>query len=126
MTTKHVIQSDGPPCIISLISIFDPHPQPSPSPFWPGMAPSPCLSILPLLIISCGLREATAEAAPEAVYLSPEAAPVHSEQLSGGAVYLWQLDYDNEVLAVEVQIAPRDNKHRAGKLNSSQKISCCR
>ena len=91
------------------------------------MAPSPCL---PILLISCGLLEATSEAI-EAVYLSPEAAPVHSERLGGGALYLWQLDYDAATLAVEVQIAPRDNKHHAGTaevcysdtLGNGQKVS---
>ena len=43
-------------------------------------------------------------------------APIHSELLSGGVSFLWQLDYDNAALTAEVQIAPQQHRGPNGRI----------
>ena len=59
-----------------------------------------------------------------AISFLPSSAPIHSEQLSGGAVeFLWQLDYDHAALAAEVQIAPQRHPGPNGMIASNKEGS---
>ena len=63
---------------------------------------------------------ATQSKAETYIFLSPQDAPIYSQILSSeeGITYLWQLDYEREIVKVEVQVSKR--KSNKGKFQVSQ------
>ncbi len=59
---------------------------------------------------------------PQPLFLSPGSAPVHSEDLDKDIRFLWQLDYDAEVVRIEVQMTKDSDlaKGTVGRFTTSR------